>query len=143
VLGGVAIPHSHGLEGHSDADVLLHAICDALLGAAGLGDIGLHFPNDDPRYAGIDSRHLLRAVGQLLAERGFETRQIDATLLAEAPRIRPHALAMQAAIAEAAGCAPERVSIKATTSEGLGFVGRKEGMAAWAVATIVQRGLGR
>jgi 2-C-methyl-D-erythritol 4-phosphate cytidylyltransferase / 2-C-methyl-D-erythritol 2,4-cyclodiphosphate synthase len=143
VLGGVAIPHSHGLEGHSDADVLLHAICDALLGAAGLGDIGLHFPNDHPRYAGIDSRHLLRAVGQLLAERGFETRQIDATLLAETPRIRPHAPAMQAAIAEAAGCAPERVSIKATTSEGLGFVGRKEGMAAWAVATIVQRGLGR
>jgi 2-C-methyl-D-erythritol 4-phosphate cytidylyltransferase/2-C-methyl-D-erythritol 2,4-cyclodiphosphate synthase len=143
LLGGVRVPHSHGLEGHSDADVLLHAICDALLGAAGLGDIGLHFPNSDPRYAGIDSRRLLSAVTQLLAERGFEARQIDATLLAEAPRIRPHVPAMQAAIAEAAGCAPDRVSIKATTSEGLGFVGRQEGMAAWAVATIVQRGLGR
>jgi 2-C-methyl-D-erythritol 4-phosphate cytidylyltransferase/2-C-methyl-D-erythritol 2,4-cyclodiphosphate synthase len=143
VLGGVTIPHSLGLEGHSDADVLLHAICDALLGAAGLGDIGLHFPNSDPRYAGIDSRHLLRAVAQLLSAHTFETRQIDATLLAEAPRIRPHVPAMQAAIAEAAGCAPQRVSIKATTSEGLGFVGRQEGMAAWAVATIVHRDLGR
>lgn len=140
VLGGVPIPHSHGLDGHSDADVLLHAICDALLGAAALGDIGLHFPNTDPRYAGIDSRELLRAAARLLAEHGWEPRHVDATLLAEAPRIRPHVPAMQAAISEALGISPDRVSVKATTSERLGFAGREEGMAAWAVATIGQIG---
>jgi 2-C-methyl-D-erythritol 4-phosphate cytidylyltransferase/2-C-methyl-D-erythritol 2,4-cyclodiphosphate synthase len=141
VLGGVPIPHSHGLEGHSDADVLLHALCDALLGAAALGDIGLHFPNTDPRYQGIDSTELLRAVVRLLAEHGWEPRQVDATLLAEAPRIRPHAPAMQATIAASLGITPDRVSIKATTSERIGFVGREEGMAAWAVATIGRREL--
>jgi 2-C-methyl-D-erythritol 4-phosphate cytidylyltransferase/2-C-methyl-D-erythritol 2,4-cyclodiphosphate synthase len=139
VLGGVSIPHSHGLDGHSDADVLLHALCDALLGAAALGDIGLHFPNTDPRYRGIDSRELLRAVVRLLAENGWEPRQADATLLAEAPRIRPHVPAMQATIAAALGVSPDRVSVKATTSEGIGFAGRREGMAAWAVATIGRR----
>lgn len=138
-LGGVSIPHSHGLLGHSDADVLLHAICDALLGAAALGDIGLHFPNTDPRYAGIASIELLRAVVRMLADHGWEPRQIDATLLAEAPRVRPHVPAMQAAIAAALGCPIERVSLKATTSEGLGFVGRREGIAAWAVATVARR----
>jgi 2-C-methyl-D-erythritol 4-phosphate cytidylyltransferase/2-C-methyl-D-erythritol 2,4-cyclodiphosphate synthase len=138
-LGGVAIPHSHGLEGHSDADVLLHALCDALLGAAGLGDIGLHFPNTDPRYAGIASIELLRATVRLLAGAGWEPRQVDVTLLAEAPKIRPHVPAMQSALAATLGCPAHRVNVKATTSEGLGFVGRQEGMAAWAVATIGQR----
>jgi len=141
VLGGVPIRHSHGLEGHSDADVLLHALCDALLGACALGDIGLHFPNTDPRYRGIDSRELLRAVVRLLADAGWEPRQVDVTLLAEAPRIRPHVPAMQSAIAADLGLSPDRVSVKATTSERLGFVGRQDGMAAWAVATVARRDL--
>jgi 2-C-methyl-D-erythritol 4-phosphate cytidylyltransferase/2-C-methyl-D-erythritol 2,4-cyclodiphosphate synthase len=142
-LGGVQIPHSHGLDGHSDADVLLHAICDALLGAAGLADIGAHFPNTDPRWAGVASLQFLRDAVALLAEQGCEARQVDATLLAEAPKIRSHVPAMKAAISEALGCPEERIGIKATTSEGLGFVGRQEGMAAWAVATVVQREIDR
>jgi 2-C-methyl-D-erythritol 4-phosphate cytidylyltransferase/2-C-methyl-D-erythritol 2,4-cyclodiphosphate synthase len=136
VLGGVALEHPVGLDGHSDADVLLHAICDALLGAACLGDIGVHFPNTDLRYREVSSVELLRSTSAMLDAAGFLVEHVDATLLAEAPRIRPHVEAMRANIAGALGISPAAVSIKATTSEGLGFVGRHEGMAAHAVATL-------
>jgi 2-C-methyl-D-erythritol 2,4-cyclodiphosphate synthase len=137
IIGGVDIPHVLGLAGHSDADVLLHAICDALLGAAGLGDIGRHFPDSDSRYQGIDSRELLRHVRGLLAERGWRVGNVDATLIAQAPRMAPHIPAMQARIADDLEVGPEAVNVKATTTERLGFTGRGEGIAAEAVCLIV------
>ncbi len=136
IIGGVDIPHEKGLLGHSDADVLLHAICDALLGAAGLGDIGRHFPDTDPRYQGISSLKLLGEVSRLLEEKGFQVNNIDATIVAERPRMAPHIPAMTGNIAVAVGVAPEAVNVKATTTEGLGFAGKGEGMAAYAVCTI-------
>jgi len=138
MLGGVEIPHDRGLEGHSDADVLLHAICDALLGALSLGDIGILFPNTDEAYRGISSLKLLEIVGERVKEAGWTTVNVDATVVAEAPKLMPHRLEMQRRIAEALGISADRVSVKATTSERLGFVGRREGMAAWAVATVRQ-----
>ena len=134
VIGGVAIPHEKGLEGHSDADVLLHAICDALLGAAALGDIGKHFPDSDPAYAGADSRRLLREVKKKLGS--YRILNVDATILAQAPRMAPHVAQMIANIASDLGIAPGAVSIKATTTEHLGFIGRTEGIAAQAIALI-------
>jgi 2-C-methyl-D-erythritol 2,4-cyclodiphosphate synthase len=136
MLGGVEIPHGRGLEGHSDADVLLHAICDALLGAAGLGDIGQHFPDTDARYRGIDSRRLLREVALKLKARKLRVVNVDATLLAQEPRLAPYLPRMAAIIAEDLGVAPEAINVKATTTEHLGFVGRAEGIAAQAVALI-------
>ena len=136
MIGGVEIPYGKGLEGHSDADVLLHAICDALLGAAGLGDIGKHFPDTDPQYRGIDSRKLLRFVVSELKKSGFQIVNIDATILAQEPRMAPHVPRMIGNIAEDLGVAPAAVNVKATTTEHLGFVGRVEGIAAQAVALI-------
>jgi 2-C-methyl-D-erythritol 4-phosphate cytidylyltransferase/2-C-methyl-D-erythritol 2,4-cyclodiphosphate synthase len=137
-LGGVAIPHDRGLEGHSDADVLLHAVCDALLGAASLGDIGILFPNTDDTYKGISSLRLLAIVGERLARAGWRIVNIDATVVAEAPRLMPHRAAMQQAMAACLGLEADRVSVKATTSEKMGFVGRQEGIACWAVATVTR-----
>jgi len=138
IVGGVDIPYDRGLAGHSDADVLLHAICDALLGAAGLGDIGRHFPDTDNSYAGIDSRILLRRVAEQLRERGWQTGNIDATIIAQAPKMAPHIARMTAHIADDLGVAIERVNVKATTTEKLGFTGRGEGIAAEAVCLIVR-----
>ena len=135
-MGGVEIAHDKGLLGHSDADVLLHAICDALLGAAGLGDIGKHFPDSDPRYKGIDSRELLRHVVRLLTQKGHRVVNVDATIIAEAPRMAPHIPAMAANIAADLGIEPGGVNVKATTTEKLGFAGRGEGIAAQAVCLI-------
>ena len=135
-MGGVEIPHDKGLLGHSDADVLLHAICDALLGAAALGDIGKHFPDTDPRYKGIDSRELLRHVGALLKDRGHRVVNVDATIIAQAPRMAPHIPAMVANIAADLGVAAGGVNVKATTTEKLGFAGRGEGIAAQAICLI-------
>ena len=137
VLGGVAIPHERGLAGHSDADVLLHAIADALLGAASLGDIGRHFPPGDPRWKDADSRTLVRSAVEMVRQAGWSPVNIDATVIAEAPKVNPHAAAMRLEIREATGLPIEAISIKATTNEGLGFVGREEGIAAFAVATII------
>ena len=136
VIGGVTIPYEKGLEGHSDADVLLHAICDALLGAAALGDIGRHFPDTDAQYKGADSRVLLRAVRQKLAERAFRVVNVDATIVAQAPRMAPHVAKMIGNIAADLGLQPAAVSVKATTTERLGFTGRGEGIAAQAIALI-------
>jgi 2-C-methyl-D-erythritol 2,4-cyclodiphosphate synthase len=136
VIGGVTIPHDKGLAGHSDADVLLHAICDALLGAAGLGDIGAHFPDGDPQYSDIDSRMLLREVARKIAARKLRVGNVDATVVAEAPKLAPHIPRMIGNIAADLGVAPARVSIKATTTEQLGFIGRGEGIAALAVALL-------
>ena len=136
VVGGVEIAHDKGLLGHSDADVLLHAICDALLGAAALGDIGKHFPDSDPRYKGIDSRELLRHVAALLKGRGHRVVNVDATLIAEAPRMAPHIPAMVANIAGDLAIEPQCVNVKATTTETLGFAGRGEGIAAQAICLI-------
>jgi 2-C-methyl-D-erythritol 2,4-cyclodiphosphate synthase len=136
VLGGVEIPYHKGLEGHSDADVLLHAICDALLGAAGLGDIGRHYPDTDAAYAGADSRGLLRDVAQQLKQRKLRVVNVDATILAQAPRMAPHMARMVANIAADLGIEPAAVNIKATTTESLGFIGRLEGIAAQAVALL-------
>jgi len=136
VMGGVEIAHDKGLLGHSDADVLLHAICDALLGAAALGDIGRHFPDTDARYRGIDSRELLRHVGKLLIDRGHRVVNIDATIIAQAPRMAPHIPAMVANIAADLGVAAGGVNVKATTTEKLGFAGRGEGIAAQAICLI-------
>jgi 2-C-methyl-D-erythritol 2,4-cyclodiphosphate synthase len=138
ILGGVAIPHERGLLGHSDADVLLHAICDALLGAAGLGDIGRHFPDSDPRFQGVDSRKLLRHVAGLLASQGWRVGNVDATLIAQAPRMAPHIPGMRANIAADLQVSEAVVNVKATTTERLGFTGRGEGIAAEAVCLIVQ-----
>ncbi|MGH8709087.1 MAG: 2-C-methyl-D-erythritol 2,4-cyclodiphosphate synthase [Burkholderiales bacterium] len=139
VLGGVHIPHHLGLEGHSDADVLLHAICDALLGAAGLGDIGGHYPDSDAQYSEIDSRRLVRDVAAKLAARRLRVVNVDATVIAQAPRLAPHFAAMRANIAADLGVAEGAVNLKATTTEGLGFTGRSEGIAAMAVALIEER----
>jgi 2-C-methyl-D-erythritol 2,4-cyclodiphosphate synthase len=137
VLGGVRIPHTQGLLAYSDGDVLLHALCDALLGAIAAGDIGRHFPDTDPRWKGADSRRLLRECVRLVREAGFAVGNADLTLIAERPRVAPHAEAMRANIAADLGCAAGVVSVKATTSEGLGFTGRGEGIAAQAVVLLV------
>lgn len=139
IIGGVNIPHDKGLDGHSNADVLLHAICDALLGAAGLGDIGKHFPPSDMRYQGIDSRELLRHVVSLLAARDYAIGNIDATVICEAPRLSQHAAQMALHIATDCHVDIGQVNIKATTTEKLGFTGRGEGIAAEAVCLIVAR----
>jgi 2-C-methyl-D-erythritol 2,4-cyclodiphosphate synthase len=136
ILGGIRIAHEQGLAGHSDADVLAHAVIDALLGAAGEGDIGEHFPDTDPRYAGADSLELLRTVVARLAERGLAVRQIDATVMLERPKLGSHRAAIRASLAAALGLAEDVVNVKATTGEGMGFVGRGEGVAALAVATV-------
>jgi len=136
VIGGVHIPYHLGLEGHSDADVLLHAICDALLGAAGLGDIGWHFPDTDAKYSEIDSRMLLRDVAAKLTASKWRVVNVDATVVAQAPRMAPHFARMTGNIAADLGVAPAVVSLKATTTEGLGFTGRGEGIAAMAVALL-------
>jgi 2-C-methyl-D-erythritol 2,4-cyclodiphosphate synthase len=136
VIGGVAIPYPKGLAGHSDADVLLHAICDALLGAAGLGDIGRHYPDSDPAFKGADSRSLLRDVSKKLKAKGMQIINLDATILAQEPRMAPHVARMIEHIAADLGIAPAAVNIKATTTEHLGFIGRVEGIAAQAVALI-------
>lgn len=140
VIGGLTLDHPLGLLGHSDADVLTHAICDALLGAAGLGDIGLHFPDTDPAFAGACSLSLLREVGLRLREKGFVVVNIDATIFAQAPKMSPHRKAMEAKIAASLGLDPDRVNIKATTTEGLDAVGRKEGISASAIALIWKEG---
>jgi 2-C-methyl-D-erythritol 2,4-cyclodiphosphate synthase len=137
VLGGVRIPHPLGLDGHSDADVLIHAIADAILGAMGEKDIGHHFPNTDPAYRGISSVELLKHVVHLLAEAGGRLVNLDSSLIAEAPKIGPHLDRMREILASAVGLPPKRIGIKATTNEGMGFIGRAEGIAAFAVATIL------
>lgn len=136
IIGGVTIPHPRGLDGHSDADVLLHAICDALIGAAALGDIGKHFPDSDPQYKGVDSRKLLRATSALLKKNGWRVANLDATIIAQEPRMAPHIAAMVANIAADIGVASRDVNVKAKTTEKLGFTGRGEGIAAEAVVLI-------
>lgn len=136
VLGGVELMHTKGLEGHSDADVLMHAICDAVLGAIGQGDIGTFFPNTDPKWRGAASRVFLEEAARQVALRQGRIINIDATIMAQAPKISPHVTAMKTNIAKALGIAEQRVGIKATTNEHLGFIGREEGMAAMAVASI-------
>ncbi len=136
IMGGVEIPYEKGLLGHSDADVLLHAIMDALLGAAALGDIGKHFPDTDPAYQGISSVKLLRHVGELLEENRFLIENIDATIIAQAPKMRPHIDRMRANIAEALGIETEQVNVKATTEEGLGFTGSGAGISAQAICLL-------
>ncbi|MEI2783155.1 MAG: 2-C-methyl-D-erythritol 2,4-cyclodiphosphate synthase [Candidatus Competibacter sp.] len=135
-LGGVRIPHSRGLVAHSDGDVLLHALCDALLGAAGLGDIGRHFPDSSAAFEDIDSRILLRRVAALLREQQLAVGNVDATLIAQAPRMAPHIPAMRERIAADLSVTPDRVNVKATTTERLGYIGRGEGIAAHAVALL-------
>ena len=135
-LGGVNIPWERGLLGHSDADVAIHALCDALLGAAALRDIGYHFPDTDPRYKGIDSRLLLKHVMRLLDEQGYRLGNCDITICAEQPKLNPHIPAMQQELAACMGCEVGQVSIKATTTEKLGYTGRGEGIAAYAVALL-------
>lgn len=139
IVGGVDIPYERGLFGHSDADVLLHAICDALLGAAGLGDIGRHFPDSDPRYKGIDSRRLLREVVHLLRGKGWIVANLDATIIAQAPKMAPYILQMAENIAADLEVAADCINVKATTTEKLGFTGRGEGIAAQAVCLIEKR----
>ena len=136
ILGGVEIPHDRGLDGHSDADVLSHSIADALLGAMGEGDIGQHFPNTDEAIRGISSLEILRHVRSLLAEKNARATNIDATLIAEAPKLQPHIPQMKVKIANALACDVSRVNIKATTNEGLGTIGRGEGMASIATAVV-------
>jgi 2-C-methyl-D-erythritol 2,4-cyclodiphosphate synthase len=136
VLGGVALSHERGLAGHSDGDCLSHAVCDALLGAAGLGDMGEHFPSREPRWKDAPGRVFLEAVARLLAARGYAIENVDATVLAEAPPLASHLPAMRASLASALGLAPERVSVKAKSTDGLGAIGRGEGIAAQAVALI-------
>ena len=136
VIGGVEVPHDKGLAGHSDADVLLHAICDALLGAAALGDIGWHFPDSNPAYSNVDSRELLRATGKKITEAGYRIVNLDATIIAQAPRMAPHIAKMICNIAADLGLKPAAVSVKATTTEKLGAIGRGEGIAAQAIALI-------
>ena len=138
ILGGVDIPYEKGLLGHSDADVLTHAVMDALLGALALGDIGQHFPDTDPRYEGADSLQLLSHVVQLISAQGFQLGNVDATILAQAPKLAPHIPAMRENLARSMGVDVSQVSVKATTEEGLGFTGQKEGIAAHAVALLLE-----
>ncbi|HEY7470808.1 MAG TPA: 2-C-methyl-D-erythritol 2,4-cyclodiphosphate synthase [Gemmatimonadota bacterium] len=142
VLGGVRLEHPRGLEGWSDADVLLHAIADAVLGAVALGDIGTHFPPSDPAWKDADSREILTAAVTLACRDGWAVASVDATVLAEVPRIAPHVDAMRRSIATACGIGVERASVKATTMEGMGFVGREEGIAALAIATLARETAG-
>jgi len=136
-LGGVRIPHTHGLIAHSDGDVLLHALCDALLGAAGLGDIGQHFPDSSAEFKGINSRILLRRVAALLQKQDLTVGNVDATIIAQIPRMAPHIPAMRENIAADLAIAPDRVNVKATTTERLGYIGRGEGIAVHAVALLI------
>jgi 2-C-methyl-D-erythritol 2,4-cyclodiphosphate synthase len=138
-LGGVKIPHTKGALGHSDADVLLHAICDAILGAANLGDIGLHFPNTSSEFEGIDSKILLQKCCELVREKGWEINNIDCSLCVEKPKILPHIPLMKDAISVTAGIDVDRISIKATTNETMGFIGREEGLTALAVTLLVRK----
>jgi len=135
-LGGIEVPHTHGALGHSDADVLIHVICDALLGAANLRDIGFHFPDTDPQYKGIDSKKLLAEVMVILRAKGYEISNIDSTICLEKPKVNPFIPAMRAALAEVMRVPEDDISIKATTTEKLGFVGRQEGVAAYATVLI-------
>lgn len=135
-LGGIKLPHSHGAVGHSDADVLIHVICDALLGAANMRDIGYHFSDKDPKYKGIDSKILLKDVMKLIREAGYEVSNIDSTICLQEPKVNPHIPAMKTCLAEVMGISEEDISIKATTTEQLGFVGRKEGVSAYATVLI-------
>ena len=137
-LGGIKIPHALGLLGHSDADVLIHAICDALLGAANMRDIGYHFPDTAAETDGMDSKIILRKTIELIATKGYRLGNIDATICAERPKINPHIPQMQQTMADVIGCDPDQISIKATTTEKLGFTGREEGMSAYAVALITK-----
>lgn len=136
ILGGVKIPHELGLLGHSDADVLLHSIMDALLGAAALGDIGKHFPDTDPAYKGADSVKLLEHVGRLIREAGYRIENIDATIIAQRPKMRPHIDTMRRNIKEALGIELDQINVKATTEEGLGFTGSEEGISAQAICLL-------
>lgn len=138
IIGGVDIPHETGLDGHSDADVLAHAVMDALLGALALGDIGRHFPDSDPHYAGADSMALLRHVAALMRENGYRLGNLDATVLAQAPKLAPHIEEMRKNLAAAIGCSVSRISVKATTEEGLGFTGQKQGIAAHCVCLLTE-----
>ncbi len=135
-LGGVKIAHSHAFAAHSDGDVLLHAVCDAVLGALALGDIGQHFPDTAAEFAGIDSRELLRRVWQLAVEKGYQLGNLDCTVIAQAPKLAPHIQAMRAEIAAVLACTLEQVNVKATTTEQLGYTGRQEGVAAHAVVML-------
>lgn len=139
-LCGVQVPHVRGIVAHSDGDIPLHALCDALLGALALGDIGRHFPDTDPRYKGIDSRELLRHVVALVHQRGWRVGNVDVTIVAQAPKVAPHVARMCANVAADLGVDADRVNVKATTSEKLGFTGREEGIAAHAVALVVRAG---
>ena len=139
ILGGVDVPFEKGLLGHSDADVLVHAVCDALLGAAGEGDLGRHFPDDDPRYEGVSSLELLKEVAAVLRGKGFRISNIDATVVCQRPKLAPYVKEMIHNIAAAAGIAPNRVNVKATTTEGLGFTGEGEGMASYC-AVLIEEG---
>ena len=139
ILGGVTIPHSHGLEGHSDADVLCHAIADALLGSMGLPDIGYYFPPDDPACKDLCSLKILEKCRELIAERSYTIINVDSTLIAEAPKLLPHREDMRRNIGAALGIPPERIGIKATTNEMMGFIGRREGISAMAVAQVEER----
>ncbi len=139
VLGGVRIPYEHGLVAHSDGDVLIHALCDALLGAVGLGDIGKHFPDTDPAFKGIDSRVLLRRCVESVHQCGYRLGNADLTLIAQAPRMSPYTEAMRAHLAQDMQSSPDQVNVKATTTERLGFTGRKEGIAAMAVVLLEKR----
>ncbi len=139
VLGGVQVPYELGLDGHSDADVLIHAVMDALLGAAALGDIGVHFPDDDDRYLGADSIMLLKEVGRIILEHGYAIGNIDSTILCQRPKLKPYIMSMRENIAAALGIEMDKVSVKATTEEGLGFTGSGEGIAAHAVCLIFDK----
>lgn len=138
IMGGVTIPHEKGLLGHSDADCLLHAICDALLGAAGLGDIGEHFSDKDSRWKDVNSQVFLSEVVRLIAQKGYKANNVDAVIIAEAPKMAPHKQQMRQIISQILGLSLDDINIKATTEEGLGFTGKKEGVAAWAAVTITK-----
>ena len=142
VLGGVSIPHDQGLKAHSDGDVLIHALCDALLGAAGLGDIGRHFPDTDQAYAGVDSRVLLRRVAALIQAEGWRVGNVDLTAVAQQPKLSPHIDAMRECLAADLAVTPAEVNVKATTTEGMGFAGRSEGIAAYALALLLENKVG-
>lgn len=135
-LGGILIPHTHGAVGHSDADVLIHVICDALLGAANMRDIGYHFSDQDPQFKGIDSKILLKEVVSLISTKGYQVGNIDSTIALQAPKVNPHIPAMKKCLAQVMNIDEEEISIKATTTEKLGFVGKKEGVAAYAAVLI-------